>query len=147
LGDLSLGGSGLLPVLVVVVFVAIIGIYSQSRSLNLLMVGERDALSLGVDVSRVRFIVFALASLITGMVVAVGGSVGYVGLIVPHIIRLAFGTDYRLLIPSSMIGGAILVLTADTVARSAIAPRELPVGAVLALIGAPLFLYLLRRTN
>jgi len=147
LGDLSLGGSGLLPALSVVVLIAIIGIYSQSRSLNLLMVGERDALALGVEVGRVRFIVFALASLITGMVVAVGGSVGYVGLIVPHIIRLAFGTDYRLLIPSAMLGGAILVLAADTVARTAIAPRELPVGAVLALIGAPIFLYLLRRTN
>src|SRR5207247_1105204 len=114
LGDLSLGGSGLLPILCVIVLVAILGIYSQARGLNILMVGERDALALGVEVIRVRFIVFTLASLITGMVVAVGGSVGYVGLIVPHIIRLAFGTDYRLLIPSSMLGGAVLVLIADT---------------------------------
>ena len=147
LGDLSLGGGDLLPALSIIVLGATVGIYWNARSLNLLMVGERDALALGVEVGRVRFVIFTLASLITGVVVAVGGSVGYVGLIVPHIIRLAFGTDYRLLIPAAMLGGSILVLAADTVARTAVAPRELPVGAVLAMIGAPLFIYLLRRTN
>lgn len=143
LGDLSLGGGTLLPVLTAIVLLSIAGIFIFARSLNLMMVSETDAADLGVEVGRVKFVVFTLASLITGVVVAIGGSVGYVGLIVPHIIRLAFGSDYRLLIPASMLGGASIVLLADTVARTAMSPRELPVGAVTALIGAPLFLYLL----
>lgn len=143
LGDLSMGGGGLLPVLTVIVILSVAGIFVCARSLNLMMVSETDATGLGVESGKVKFVVFTLASLITGVVVAIGGSVGYVGLIVPHIIRLAFGSDYRLLIPASMLGGASIVLLADTVARTAISPRELPVGAVTAIIGAPLFLYLL----
>jgi iron complex transport system permease protein len=118
---------------------------SQARALNLMMVGERDAFDFGVDVGRVRMIVFAMASLLVGTAVAASGSVGYVGLIVPHLVRLAIGSDNRLVVPLSAIVGAIFVVLADTVARTAIAPRELPVGAITALIGAPLFIYLLRR--
>ena len=119
---------------------------SQSRSLNLMMIGERDALDFGVEVGRVRLIVFGIASLLVGTAVAASGSVGYVGLIVPHLIRLAIGSDNRLVVPLSAIAGAIFVVLADTVARTAIAPRELPVGAITALIGAPVFIYLLRRS-
>jgi iron complex transport system permease protein len=110
-----------------------------------MMVGERDALDFGVEVSRVRMIVFAMSSLLVGTAVAASGSVGYVGLIVPHLVRLTVGSDNRLVVPMSAIAGAIFVVLADTVARTAIAPRELPVGAITALIGAPLFIYLLRR--
>jgi len=118
---------------------------SQSRALNLMMVGERDALDFGVEVGRVRMLVFGSASLVVGAAVAASGSVGYVGLIVPHLLRMSIGSDNRLVVPFSAIAGAIFVVLADTVARTAIAPRELPVGAVTALIGAPLFIYLLRR--
>jgi iron complex transport system permease protein len=118
---------------------------SQARALNLLMIGERDAMDFGVEVGRVRLVIFATASALVGLSVAASGSVGYVGLIVPHLVRLAIGSDNRLVVPFSAISGAIFVVLADTVARTAIAPRELPVGAITALIGAPLFIYLLRK--
>lgn len=118
---------------------------SQARALNLMMVGERDAFDFGVEVGRIRMIVFGMASILVGTAVAASGSVGYVGLIVPHLVRLSVGSDNRLVVPMSAIAGAIFVVLADTVARTAIAPRELPVGAITALIGAPLFIYLLRR--
>lgn len=119
---------------------------SQAKSLNLMMIGERDAFDFGVEVKRVRLIVFATASALVGLSVAASGSVGYVGLIVPHLIRLIVGSDNRLVIPFSALTGGIFVVLADTVARTAIAPRELPVGAITALIGAPLFIYLLRKS-
>lgn len=118
---------------------------SQAKSLNLMMVGERDAFDFGVEVGRVRMIVFGMASILVGTAVAASGSVGYVGLIVPHMVRMVIGSDNRLVVPFSAFAGAIFVVLADTVARTAISPRELPVGAITALIGAPLFIYLLRR--
>ncbi|MCY7344784.1 MAG: iron chelate uptake ABC transporter family permease subunit, partial [Pyrinomonadaceae bacterium] len=90
-------------------------------------------------------IVFATAAALVGISVAASGSVGYVGLIVPHLVRLSVGSDNRFVIPFSALAGAIFVVLADTIARTAIAPRELPVGAITALIGAPLFIYLLKR--
>lgn len=130
------------------IIAAVIGtaiLTGQARSLNLMMVGERDALDFGVEVGRVRLVVFGTASLLVGTAVAASGSVGYVGLIVPHLVRLASGSDNRVVIPGSALAGGIFVVLADTVARTAIAPRELPVGAVTALIGAPVFIYLLRK--
>ena len=118
---------------------------TQSRALNLLMVGERDAFDFGVEVGRARVVVFATAAAMVGGSVAASGSVGFVGLIVPHIIRLAVGSDNRLVLPFSAVFGAAFVVLADTLARSVIAPRELPVGAITALIGCPLFIYLLKR--
>ncbi len=118
---------------------------SQARALNLMMIGERDAFDFGVEVGRVRMIVFGSASVLVGTAVAASGSVGYVGLIVPHLVRLAVGSDNRMVVPMSALAGAVFVVLADTLARTALAPRELPVGAITALIGAPLFIYLLRR--
>ena len=118
---------------------------SQAKALNLMMVGERDALDFGVEIGRVRLIVLVLASLLVGTSVAASGSVGYVGLIVPHLVRLSVGSDNRLVVPMSAVAGAIFVVLADAVARTAIAPRELPVGAITALVGAPVFIYLLRK--
>ena len=147
LGDLSQATmNGFYLTLACVVIGAIV-LTSQARPLNLMMIGERDALDFGVEVGRVRMIVFGMASLLVGTAVAASGSVGYVGLIVPHLVRLAIGSDNRLVIPFSAISGAIFVVLADTVARTAIAPRELPVGAITALIGAPMFIYLLRRSQ
>ncbi|MEW6732193.1 MAG: iron ABC transporter permease [Acidobacteriota bacterium] len=146
MGDLSGGTTTLLTFTLITTSVVIALIYSMARTLNLLMVGEESALSLGVNVERVKLALYLLASLLTGTTVAVVGSIGYIGLIVPHIIRMAWSSDHRLLIPAAALMGASLLLLADTLARILIAPRELPVGAITALIGAPLFVYLLRRT-
>jgi iron complex transport system permease protein len=145
LGDLSQATYQGFYLTLIAAAVGTIILTSQARALNLMMIGERDALDFGVEVGRVRLIVFGLSSLLVGTSVAASGSVGYVGLIVPHLIRLAVGSDNRLVVPFSAIAGAIFVVLADTVSRTAIAPRELPVGAITALIGAPVFIYLLRR--
>jgi iron complex transport system permease protein len=145
LGDLS----GTTPSLLLVTFIAagvgVAIIALNARPLNLMMLGERDAFDLGVEVGRVRITVFVAASLLVGASVASSGSVGYVGLVVPHLVRLSFGSDNRIVIAASALAGAAFVILADTVARTIIAPRELPVGAITALIGAPLFVYLLKR--
>lgn len=145
LGDLSGTTKTLLPVAIVITVLGTVVLTLNARSLNLLMLGERDAFDLGVEVGRVRVVVFVVASLLVGSSVAASGSVGYVGLVVPHLVRLSLGSDNRLSIPAAALGGALFVIVADTVARTIIAPRELPVGAITALIGAPLFIYLLKR--
>jgi iron complex transport system permease protein len=146
LGDLSQATATGVYISLAGVLVAVILLVSQARALNLMMIGERDAADFGVETSRVRMIVFGAASLVVASAVAASGSVGYVGLIVPHLIRLATGSDNRIVIPASALAGAAFVVLADTVARVAIAPRELPVGAITALIGAPMFIYLLKRS-
>jgi iron complex transport system permease protein len=120
-------------------------IYTTASDLNLLLTGEKEAMHLGVDVRRVRIVVYLAASVLTGLAVSVSGSIGYVGLLVPHVMRLIFGPDHRMLLPTSALGGAIAIVIADTLARTIVAPSELPVGAVTAMAGAPLFIYLLRR--
>ena len=145
LGDLS---SGTIEGLVFVVVSAVLGVavlLTQSRALNLMMVGERDAFALGVETGRVRWIVYLAASLLTAAAVSAGGAIGYVGLVVPHLVRLSAGADNRIVIPASAIAGALLVLLADTAARVVLAPRELPTGAITAVVGAPIFVYLLLR--
>ena len=146
LGDLSQGTKNGFYLTLICAVIGTIILSSQARALNLLMIGERDAFDFGVEVGKVRLIIFATASALVGISVAASGSVGYVGLIVPHLVRLAIGSDNRLVIPFSAIVGAIFVVAADTIARVAIAPRELPVGAITALVGAPLFIYLLRKS-
>jgi iron complex transport system permease protein len=114
-------------------------------SLNLVAQGDETAAHLGVDVPRVRRWVFAGTALMIGASVSVSGLIGFVGLIVPHLLRLGFGSDHRLLVPASALGGAAFLVVADTLARVVLAPTELPVGALTALVGGPLFLVLLRR--
>lgn len=145
LGDLSQATKNGFYLTLIVGVIGTLVMTSQAKALNLMMIGERDAFDFGVRTGRVRLIVFATASALVGTSVAASGSVGYVGLIVPHMVRLAVGSDNRLVIPFSAIAGAIFVTLADTAARTAIAPRELPVGAITALIGCPLFIYLLKR--
>jgi ABC-type Fe3+-siderophore transport system permease subunit len=145
LGDLSGTSKALLPVTITIAIAGALTLTLNARSLNLLMLGERDAFDLGVEVGRVRVVVFVVASLLVGSSVAASGSVGYVGLVVPHLARLSLGSDNRISIPAAALGGAVFVIVADTLARTVIAPRELPVGAITALIGAPLFIYLLKR--
>jgi iron complex transport system permease protein len=107
--------------------------------------GEEDARSRGVEVERVKLIGFAVASLITGAAVAVSGIIGFVGLLVPHLVRLVWRRDYRALLPLSAVGGAILLVLADALSRGVMPPAELPVGAITAFLGVPFFLMLLRR--
>jgi iron complex transport system permease protein len=145
LGDLSGTSKSLLPVTLAVAVIGAMVLTWNARALNLLMLGERDAFDLGVEVGRVRVTVFVVASLLVGSSVAASGSVGYVGLVVPHLARLSLGSDNRISIPAAALGGALFVIVADSVARTVIAPRELPVGAITALIGAPMFIFLLKR--
>jgi iron complex transport system permease protein len=117
----------------------------NANDLRLLAFGEDDARSRGVDVERVKFAGFAAASIVTGAAVAVSGIIGFIGLLVPHLVRLAWKRDFRLLLPASAIAGATLLVLADLIARTAAAPAELPVGAFTAILGVPFFLSLLRR--
>jgi iron complex transport system permease protein len=146
MGDLSTPQPRSLLYLLGIGFVVAAGvIYTTASDLNLLLAGEKEAMHLGVDVRRVRIVVYLAASILTGLAVSVSGTIGYVGLLVPHVMRLLFGSDHRMLIPAAALGGAIGLVIADTVARTIVAPSELPVGAVTAIAGAPLFIYLLRR--
>jgi iron complex transport system permease protein len=123
----------------------VVVIYSTASDLNLLLSGEKEAMHLGVDVRRVRLIVYIAASALTGLAVSVSGAIGYVGLLIPHVMRMIYGSDHRILLPAAAFGGAIAVVIADILARTIAAPSELPVGAITAIAGAPLFIYLLRR--
>jgi iron complex transport system permease protein len=115
---------------------------AYARDLNVLLLGEDDAHALGIEVERTKRLLLAVASLITAAAVAVSGVIGFVGLVVPHMMRLVVGPDHRVLLPASAFGGAAFLVVTDTVARSG--PAELPVGIVTAAVGAPFFVYLLR---
>ncbi len=119
-------------------------VLTQARALNLLAAGEEAALQLGVESERVKRLIFLAASFLTALVVSFCGPVGFVGLIIPHTVRLLFGADNRLLIPASTVVGAGFLVLADALSRSVIQPSELPVGVITALCGAPFFIYLLR---
>ena len=116
---------------------------AYARDLNVLLLGEADAHSLGIEVERTKVVLLAVASIVTASAVAVAGVIGFVGLVVPHVLRLVVGPDHRILLPTSALGGATFLVAADTIARMGAA--ELPVGVVTAALGAPFFLYLLRR--
>ena len=143
MGDLSQTGQPelMLAALALLVLLAL----PFARELNLLARGADVALTLGVPVARLRFGVYLVASLATAVAVTQAGSIGFVGLIVPHLVRLAVGNDQRLLLPASVLAGGTLLVLADTLARSVIAPQQLPVGVLTALIGVPAFLLLLAR--
>ncbi|KPU43386.1 putative siderophore transport system permease protein YfhA [Oxobacter pfennigii] len=115
-----------------------------SKQLNTLLLGDEIAIGLGIHVERVRMIFIAISSLLAASAVSVVGLLGFVGLIVPHMARLLIGSDYRYLIPASALLGAITLIFCDTVARLVLSPMEIPVGIIMAMLGAPFFLYLLR---
>jgi iron complex transport system permease protein len=146
MGDLSIALQRNLRWILGVTFaIAAVAIYTTAGDLNLLLSGEKEAMHLGVDVPRVRLVVYIAASILTGLAVSVSGAIGYIGLLVPHVMRWIFGSDHRVLIPTAAFGGAIALVIADTLARTVVAPAEIPVGAMTALAGAPLFIYLLRK--
>jgi iron complex transport system permease protein len=147
LGGSTLGGWQ--PVLAMLPYAAVSlgGLLLLGHPLNVLQVGDEQARQLGLPVALVRWLVIAAASLAAATAVAFSGVIGFVGLMTPHLMRLWWGTDYRILLPLSMLGGAALLLFADVLARSLIAPQELPVGIITALAGAPFFLWVLRRAR
>jgi iron complex transport system permease protein len=147
LGGASQAGWG--PVLTVLPYLALgLGILVLSgHALNLLQFGDDQAQQLGLPVTRTRTLILLAASLATAAAVSFSGIIGFIGLIVPHVMRLWFGADYRRLLPLSILGGAGALLVADMIARSVLAPEELPVGIVTALAGAPFFLWVLRRAK
>ncbi len=143
MGDLSQATD---PSLVFGVLVAVLAVSLPfARELNLLTRGADMAQTLGVRVGRLRRGVYIVASLATAAAVTQAGSIGFIGLIVPHLVRLAVGNDQRLLLPASVLAGGSLLVIADTLARTVIAPQQLPVGVLTALIGVPVFLFLLTR--
>ncbi len=127
----------------VVAGVAVILLYA--RSLNVMHLDEEQAQQLGINVERLKLILLAAATLITAAAVCFVGTIGFVGIIIPHAVRLVWGPDYRFLLPLSVLSGAIFLILADLIARTALAPTEVPIGVITAICGAPFFLYLLRR--
>ena len=125
---------------------AVIALVGLARPLNLLAIGEETAGYLGADVERVKRIAYVLASLLTAAGVAATGVIGFVGLIVPHSIRLLVGADYRVLLPLSFLAGGVFLTMADIVARTAVSPAEVPIGVITAFVGVPFFLLLLRSS-
>jgi iron complex transport system permease protein len=129
------------------IVVGVVVIFLFARPLNVMQLDEEQAQQLGINVERTKIILLAAATLITAAAVCFVGTIGFVGIIVPHIVRLIWGPDHRLLLPLSAITGAILMILADTASRTLMAPSEIPVGVITAFIGAPFFLFLLRRTK
>ena len=145
MGSLAAANWAQTLLLVVYLAPAMLALLLMARPLNLIAVGEETAFYLGTQVERVKFLTYLLASLLVAAAVAVSGIIGFVGLIVPHGVRLLWGSDHQLLLPASVLAGGAFLLVADTVARTAAAPAELPVGVITALIGVPLFVLLLTR--
>jgi iron complex transport system permease protein len=120
-------------------------LYAQARKLNLIVQGEETALQLGVNVLATKYLLLLVTSLITAVAVSFAGIIGFIGIMVPHMMRLVFGSDHRLLLPSAALFGASFLVVADTLARTVLSPAELPVGVITALCGAPYFIFLMRR--
>lgn len=145
MGDFSFAHPRSLLIILPYLTLGFLILYRQSRQLNLLLSGEESALQLGVEVERLKILSYLSASLITAASVSFSGLIGFVGLIMPHALRLLFGPDHRILLPASALAGASYLILCDTLARTILAPIELPVGVVTAAFGGPFFLYLLRR--
>ncbi|MFA5523982.1 MAG: iron chelate uptake ABC transporter family permease subunit [Tissierellales bacterium] len=118
-----------------------------SRDLNIMLLGEESAQNLGINVERIKVIILTICSFIISIAVSVSGIIGFVGLIIPHIVRMIVGPDHRILIPTSMLVGGIFMVFADTLARTIISPTEIPVGIITALFGGPFFIFLLRKSK
>jgi iron complex transport system permease protein len=146
-GGFSLEGWG--PVIISAVYfgIGLLLLSLLGRPLNVLQFGDEQALQLGLHVERVRLVIVVAASLVAATAVSFSGVIGFVGLIVPHMVRLLWGGDYRRLIPLATLAGGSVLLAADMAARTVLAPRDLPVGIVTSLLGAPFFLWLLRRAK
>jgi iron complex transport system permease protein len=144
MGGVSVSGWGQISVIAPIVIVGILVARLWAFRLNAFALGEEGAAHVGVDVERSKTVFLALGSTLTAAAVSIGGLIGFVGLVIPHAMRLLLGPDHRVLIPCSAIAGGAFLVIADTLARTLNSPREIPVGIITALIGAPVFIYLLR---
>jgi iron complex transport system permease protein len=144
MGDFSFSNARAIFVILPYIVLGVFLLYLRSRQLNLILSGEENAIQLGVDVERLKLVSYLSASLVTAASVSVCGLIGFVGLIIPHSMRLIFGPDHRLLIPSAALVGASFLIASDTFARTFLAPTELPVGVITAAFGGPFFIYLLK---
>lgn len=142
LGSVSMRGWPYVQMIIPFVIIGSIMLWTQRRELNVLLYGEERAKHLGVNVKRSKYIILVGGSMLTGAAVAVSGTIGFVGLVVPHMTRMVWGSDHRHLLPLSFLNGATLLIICDLVARTIITPRELPIGVITAFIGAPVFSYI-----
>ncbi len=145
MGSFSLSEWSEVKIVLPYVVVGIVIILLYARSLNIMQLDEEQAQQLGINVERLKLVLLTAATLITAAAVYFVGTIGFVGIIVPHAVRLLWGADHRFLLPLSVLNGAIFLIVADLIARTAQAPAEIPIGVITALCGAPFFLYLLRR--
>ena len=143
MGDFAYAGNPIPPLAIAIA--GTMACFLMARSLNVLATGDQQAALLGLPVRQTRIAVYIIGALLTSTAVTTAGTVGFVGLVVPHLVRIAAGADHRVVVPGSAIAGGSLLVLADLLARTAIAPRQLPVGAITAVVGVPLFLVLLRR--
>jgi iron complex transport system permease protein len=146
-GDLSLADWSVIPYGFIFISAGFIFAMTRAKALNALMLGDDLAHSLGFSPRKERFLLFISVGLMTAASVSLGGMIGFIGLLIPHIGRFVFGSDSRVLIPVSAIGGGMLLCIADLIGKSVLSPMELPAGIITAIIGAPYFLYLLRRKD
>jgi len=147
MGGLSGAGWVQLGVVIPAIVIALAAVYALAPDLNAFLLGDEQAASLGVNVERRKLLLLALGSWMTAAAVSVSGLVGFVGLVVPHVVRLILGPDHRLLLPASTLVGGVFLVIADLAARSLMPPAELPVGIITALVGGPFFIYLLRKSR
>jgi iron complex transport system permease protein len=145
LGGLSMTNWNEVLIVFPCVLAGILVIWLHARPLNVMQLDEEQAQQLGVNVEKVKLILLGVATLVTSSAICFTGLIGFVGIIVPHIVRLIWGPDHRFLIPLSTLVGAIFLILADSLARTVLSPTEIPVGIITAFCGAPFFLYLLRR--
>ncbi|MBD0315488.1 MAG: iron ABC transporter permease [Nitrospiraceae bacterium] len=143
MGTLTAPDYPTLSLLALYLLVGLLVLFKQARVLNILALGEGTARSLGVDTDRAKRFIFILSALVTGAVVSVSGMIGFIGMVIPHAVRLLVGTDHRLLLPASALVGGMFLMVADTLARTLLSPAEMPVGIITALTGGPFFVYLL----
>ncbi len=147
MGSLATSSWHLLYFLIPWTLIGLFFLYSQWKALNALLLGEREVVHLGFSMVALRKRLILTVALLVGPLVAVTGGIGFIGLVVPHIMRLLLGANHKQLMPASILGGALLLTLADTVARTLITPAELPVGLLTSLFGGPFFLYLLLRNK
>ncbi len=143
MGSLTAPAYTVLSALSVYLMIGLVLLFKQVRVLNILALGEEPARSLGIDTERAKRVIFLLSALMTGAVVSFSGMIGFIGMIIPHAVRLVVGADHRLLLPASALVGGMFLMLADTIARTAFVPSEVPVGVITALAGGPFFVYLL----
>ncbi|MGV3721714.1 MAG: FecCD family ABC transporter permease, partial [Actinomycetota bacterium] len=147
LGGIAVVGWEKLRLIAPLIVGAVVLAQGLTRALNAFSLGEDGAARLGVDVERAKRLILALGSLLTAAAVSISGLIGFVGLFVPHVVRLVAGPDHRVLLPASALAGAAFLVLADVLAQSLVAPVEIPIGIVTAFVGGPFFLWMLRRTR